>query len=265
MRTDKDPRRGRNRDYIPNDEIDREEKADIRQQKKGNVVSVILGGIVVISLIAFLFVLLDSGVLTGEAQRLYGSPQASENAGGGELTQEEKKAAEEEARKAEEEAKEKKRQEEEAKRAEEEAAQKAKQEEEEKAREEEERKKAEERAEKQAEIDEKEAKRKKELEEEQEVLSGDYILADSNSRYYSEEEISRLTDREVLFALNEIYARKGRIFTGEEFKRYFESKSWYNGTIPAEEFDANQNERFNEYEKANINLLVKEAQDRGIR
>ena len=151
MRTDKDPRRGRNRDYIPNDEIDREEKADIRQQKKGNVVSVILGGIVVISLIAFLFVLLDSGVLTGEAQRLYGSPQASENAGSGELTQEEKKAAEEEARKAEEEAKEKKRQEEEAKRAEEEAAQKAKQEEEEKAREEEERKKAEERAEKQAE------------------------------------------------------------------------------------------------------------------
>ena len=28
MRTDKDPRRGRNRDYIPNDEIYREEKAD---------------------------------------------------------------------------------------------------------------------------------------------------------------------------------------------------------------------------------------------
>ena len=259
MRTDKDPRRDSNRDYIPNDEIDREEKADIRQQKKGNVMSVILGGIVVISLIAFLFVLLDSGVLTGETQRLYGSPEAPENAGSGELTQEEKKAAEEEARKKEEEAKEKKRQEEEAKRAEEEAAQKAKQEEEEKA------KKAEERAEKQAEIDEKEAKRKKELEEEQEVLSGDYILPESNSRYYSEEEISGLTDREVLFALNEIYARKGRIFTGEEFKRYFESKSWYNGTIPAEEFDANQNERFNEYEKANINLLVKEAQDRGIR
>ena len=47
--------------------------------------------------------------------------------------------------------------------------------------------------------------------------------------------------------------------------RYFESKSWYKGPIPAEEFDANQNERFNEYEKANINLLVKEAQDRGIR
>lgn len=265
MRTDREPRRDKNRDYIPNDEIDREEKADIRQQKKGNVFSVLLGGVVVISLIAFVFVLLDSGILSGEAQRLYGSSQTSSNAGGGELTQEEKKAAEEEERKAEEEAKQKKREEEEAKRAEEEAARKAQQEEEEKAREEEERKKAEERAEKQAEIDEKEAKRKKELEEEQKVLSGDYILPESNTRYYSEEEIRDLTDREVLFALNEIYARRGRIFAGEEFRRYFESKSWYNGTIPAEEFDANQNERFNEYEKANISLLVKVAQERGIR
>ena len=226
MRTERDPGRNRNRDYIPNDEIDREEKADIRQQKKGNMFSVLMGGVVVISLIAFLFVLLDSGVLSGEAQRIYGSPQTSSGAGGGEMTQEE---------------------------------------EEEKAREEEERKKAEEREEKQAEIDKKEAKRKKELEEEQKVLSGDYILPESNTRYYSEEEIEDLTDREVLFALNEIYARKGRIFTGEEFRRYFESKSWYKGTIPAEEFDANQNERFNEYEKANISLLVKVAQERGIR
>lgn len=265
MRTDRKPGRDRNRDYIPNDEIDREEKAEIRQQKKGNVFSVLLGGVVVISLIAFLFVLLDSGILSGEAQRIYGSPQTTGGSGGGELTQEEKKAAEEEARKAEEEAKQKKREEEEAKMAEEEAARKAQQEEEEKAREEEEKKKAEERAEKQAEIDEKEEKRKKELEEEQKVLSGDYILAESNTRYYSEEEIEELTDREVLFALNEIYARRGRIFTGEEFRRYFESKSWYKGTIPAEEFDANQNERFNEYEKANISLLVKVAQERGIR
>ena len=264
MRTEKEPDLNKNRDYIPNDEIDQEEKLDIRQQKKANVFSVLLGGVVVISLIAFLFVLLDSGILSGETQRLYGSSQTSSNAGG-ELTQEEKKAAEEEARKAEEEAKQKKREEEEAKRAEEEAARKAQQEEEKKAREEEEKKRAEERAKKQAEIDEKEAERKKELEEEQEVLSGDYILPESNSRYYSEEEIEGLTDREVLFALNEIYARRGRIFAGEEFRRYFESKSWYNGTIPPEEFDANQNERFNEYEKANISLLVRIAQERGIR
>ena len=221
MRGAKDPQRGNERNYIPNDEIDREEKADIRQQKKGNAFSVLLGGLIVISLIAFIFILLDSGILSGgAAQTVYGTPQ---------LTQEEKKAAEEEARLAEEEAKQKKKEEEAAARAEEESA------------------------------------RKKALEEEQEVLAGDFILAESNIRYYSEESLNRLTDREVLFALNEIYARRGRIFTGEEFRRYFESKDWYRGTIPAEEFDANQNERFNEYEKANINALVKIAQERGIR
>ena len=221
MRSAKDPQRGNERNYIPNDEIDREEKADIRQQKKGNAFSVLLGGLVVISLIAFIFVLLDSGILSGGVtQTVYGTPQ---------LSQEEKKAAEEEARLAEEEAKQKKKEEEAAARAEEEAA------------------------------------RKKALEEEQEVLAGDFILSESNIRYYSEEALNKLTDREVLFALNEIYARRGRIFTGEEFRRYFESKDWYKGTIPAEEFDANQNERFNEYEKANINALVKIAQERGIR
>ena len=109
-----DPYRGEQRTYIPNDEIDREEKADIRQQKKGNIVNVLLGGLIVISLIAFLFVVLDSGILSGAgAQPMYGSPSSADGSGGsqvtGELTQEQKKAAEEEARKAEEEAKKKKR------------------------------------------------------------------------------------------------------------------------------------------------------------
>ena len=256
MRGAKDPQRGNERNYIPNDEIDREEKADIRQQKKGNAFSVLLGGLIVISLIAFIFILLDSGILSGgAAQTVYGTPQ---------LTQEEKKAAEEEARLAEEEAKQKK-EEEAAARAEEEAAREAERAEAERQAEEEAARKAEEEAEKRAEEKEEESARKKALEEEQEVLAGDFILAESNIRYYSEESLNRLTDREVLFALNEIYARRGRIFTGEEFRRYFESKDWYRGTIPAEEFDANQNERFNEYEKANINALVKIAQERGIR
>ena len=86
MRGAKDPHRGNERNYIPNDEIDREEKADIRQQKKGSAFSVLLGGLIVISLIAFIFVLLDSGILSGSGtQTVYGTPQ---------LTQEEKKAAE---------------------------------------------------------------------------------------------------------------------------------------------------------------------------
>ena len=257
------------RDYIPNDEIDREEKADGKKKKKGSVFSVLLGGLIVLSLLVFVFILIDSGFIAGAAHPIYGSPEAAAEQGGsqvsGGLTQEQKKQAEEQARKEKEEEKKKEQEKQAALEAEEEEKRKAAQEEEEKKEAEEaEKRKKEREAEAEEKKEEAEAKRK-ELEEEQEVLSGDYILPESSARYYSEEEVQSLTDREVLFALNEIYARKGRIFTGEEFRSYFESKSWYKGTIPAEEFDANQNERFNEYEKANISLLVKVAEERGLR
>ena len=261
----RDPYRENKRNYIPDDEIDMEERDERRREKKGSIFNVLLTGVIVISLITFLFILLDSGIFMDDAQPMYGSPQASAGSGSVELTQEQKKQAEEEARKKAEAEKEKERKEQEKKRAEEEAERKAKEEEEARKAEEEAKKKAEEKKKKEEEEKEKEAERRRELEEEQEVLSGDYILPDSSTREYSESELDDLTDREVIYAINEIYARKGRIFTGEEFKRYFESKNWYRGTIPAEEFDANQNERFNETERANINKLVRIAEERGLR
>ncbi len=273
MRENRNPypndRRNQNSNYIPNDDIDREEKADIRQQKKGSVFGVIMGGIIILTLLAFVFVLMDSGFLSSGAHPIYGSPDTKEESGNGapagELTQEEKKKAEEEARLAMEEEKKKEREEQAAREAEEEARKQAEKEEEEAQAAREAEKRKEERQKREAEEKEKQEEMRKQLEEEQEVLSGDYILPESSTRVYSESELEALTDKEVIFALNEIYAKKGRIFTGEEFKSYFESKSWYKGTIPAEEFDANQNDRFNDVEKANIAALVKIAQERGLR
>ena len=261
----RDPYRENKRNYIPDDEIDMEERNERRREKKGSIFNVLLLGVIVISLITFVFILMDSGIFMDDAQPMYGSPQASNGSESVELTQEQKKQAEEEARKKEEAAKKKEREEQEAERKKQEEERKAKQEEEEKAAQEEAKKRAEEKKKKEAEEKEKEAERKRELEEEQEVLAGDYILKDSSTRVYSDEELEALTDKEVIYAINEIYARKGRIFTGEEFKRYFESKSWYHGTVPAEEFDKNQNERFNDIERANINKLVRIAEERGLR
>ena len=42
MRDARDPNRGQKRNYIPNDDIDREEKAARRQQKKGSVIGILL-------------------------------------------------------------------------------------------------------------------------------------------------------------------------------------------------------------------------------
>ena len=61
-----------------------------------------------------------------------------------------------------------------------------------------------------------------------------------------------LTLRELNYAKNEIYARRGYIFTSQELRDYFGSKSWYNGTLTPDQFSTSI---FNEYENGNIQLL----------
>lgn len=84
----------------------------------------------------------------------------------------------------------------------------------------------------------------------------DYILPESNSRFYSETEINALDEHDLFIARNEIYARHGRMFKNEELKNYFASKSWYVPHYTAEEFDTFGDTRFNEYEIFNRNAIV---------
>ncbi len=84
--------------------------------------------------------------------------------------------------------------------------------------------------------------------------SSEYILPDSNSRYLSDSEVSRLSQDEIQMAINEIYARHGCIFNTDSIQAYFESKSWYYGTISINNFDSSQ---LNDYERKNMDLLIK--------
>lgn len=90
----------------------------------------------------------------------------------------------------------------------------------------------------------------------EEAEKGDYIFSESNTRYLTDEEISAYSSEELELAKNEIYARRGRIFVTERIADYFNGKSWYQGTISPEEFDAKQEQIFNEYESANVNKIV---------
>ena len=55
-------------------------------------------------------------------------------------------------------------------------------------------------------------------------------------------------------AINELYARHGRVFATPEIAAYFQSKSWYQ---PDEsKTDAQIVAEFNEYEKANAEPLL---------
>ena len=82
---------------------------------------------------------------------------------------------------------------------------------------------------------------------------GEYILPDSSSRLLTEADIAGLSDSELELARNEIYARHGRRFDTPEIMEYFETKSWYSGTIEPEDFDYSV---LSEIERANVDFLL---------
>ena len=80
----------------------------------------------------------------------------------------------------------------------------------------------------------------------------EFILPQSSSQYLTEYDIYPLDEATLRIAINEIYARHGRRFNAQDLQNYFDSKTWYNGTIAPEAFDENV---FNDYEKQNIDLM----------
>lgn len=84
--------------------------------------------------------------------------------------------------------------------------------------------------------------------------SDDYILPNSDSEYISDRDLDGLTADECRLALNEIYARHGRKFNDPDYRAYFNSKSWYNGTIDPDDFD--DTALFNKYELANRDYII---------
>lgn len=90
-----------------------------------------------------------------------------------------------------------------------------------------------------------------------------YIFANSSSSYLSKSDVSALSDNNLNLALNEIYARRGRIFKDSALSSYFSSKSWYTPKYTSEEFS--KNVTFNNYEQANLQLMIDEQKSRGLR
>lgn len=82
-----------------------------------------------------------------------------------------------------------------------------------------------------------------------------YVLAASSTRKLTREDIQELTAEQLRIACNEILARHGVLFQEEDLKAYFESKSWYKGTIDATDFNAQADALLNPAEKSNMELL----------
>lgn len=91
--------------------------------------------------------------------------------------------------------------------------------------------------------------------------NADYILPDSDKKYLTSSDVAGLSVREINYAKNEIYARHGRKFDSKELREYFESKSWYYGSVSPSDFSTKV---FNKYENANIQFLDKKEKELGV-
>jgi len=78
-------------------------------------------------------------------------------------------------------------------------------------------------------------------------------LFETDKRYFSEEEFSECGDTVLMIARNEIFARRGRIFSNPDLQNYFLGQVWYEPQIPADEFDETV---FNDWERANLELII---------
>lgn len=87
----------------------------------------------------------------------------------------------------------------------------------------------------------------------------DSVFPNSSSQPLNSWEVETLSDADLTYAINEIYARHGYIFKSDELRRHFEQFSWYHGTIPADEFSF---EMLNSVEQQNLNLLANERNRR---
>lgn len=87
----------------------------------------------------------------------------------------------------------------------------------------------------------------------QETVEDVYLLPESNSRNLTESDLNGFTEWECRLALNEIYARHGRMFDNEDIQAYFNGCGWYEPIYSPDEFPESE---LNGYEKANIDFIA---------
>ncbi|MGL6201963.1 MAG: YARHG domain-containing protein [Lachnospiraceae bacterium] len=82
--------------------------------------------------------------------------------------------------------------------------------------------------------------------------NSEYIIPDSSTRLLTAADLNGLSKDELRLARNEIFARYGRRFKDQELQEYFDSKSWYKGTIDPDDFN---DDTVSEIEKKNAELI----------
>ena len=88
--------------------------------------------------------------------------------------------------------------------------------------------------------------------------SDEYIISYSSDKILTNSDISGFSKKEIKYARNEIYARNGRKFNSKAIQSYFDSKSWYSGTIDPDDF--NDETMLSDVEYKNV-IFLKNIED----
>ena len=80
-----------------------------------------------------------------------------------------------------------------------------------------------------------------------------YLLPDADTYFITEQNISWMSDDQLILARNEFFARRGRKFSTKWIQEYFNKQKWYHGKIEEKLFNGNL---FNAYETANVNFIA---------
>lgn len=86
------------------------------------------------------------------------------------------------------------------------------------------------------------------------ATDGEYVIKDSDKTEIDASSLKYLTADQLRIARNEIYARHGRMFKDTKLQSYFNSRSWYKGSIAPDSFDENC---LNKTESKNVALICK--------
>ena len=84
----------------------------------------------------------------------------------------------------------------------------------------------------------------------------DVIIWGISSRYIDESELYNYNAGQLRLIRNEIFALHGRIFRSQDLADYFSQKSWYVPTYAPDDFDANMFYYLNDYEEANLQVIL---------
>ncbi len=90
----------------------------------------------------------------------------------------------------------------------------------------------------------------------------EYMCPNSDTIPLTEADLEGFDKWDCIYARNEIYARHGRKFKNDQVREYFESKSWYNGTIDPDSFSDSV---FSKVELENIAFIVSYEKKKGYK